>query len=38
MSSTGRQEDSIEWNEPLPILLGYPSASLHATLETRGDG
>lgn len=38
MSSTGRQEDSIEWNEPLPILLGYPSASLHVTLETRGDG
>lgn len=38
MSPRGRQDDSIEWNELLPILLGYPSASLHATLETRGDG
>ncbi|MGN0094733.1 MAG: hypothetical protein ACI38U_01590 [Corynebacterium sp.] len=37
MSPTGRPEDTIEWNELLPVLLGYPSASFHAVLETRGD-
>ncbi|AHW63811.1 Hypothetical protein CGLY_06830 [Corynebacterium glyciniphilum AJ 3170] len=33
-----RQSTGIEWNELLPILLGYPSDSLHATLVMRGDG
>lgn len=30
--------DTIEWNELLAVLVGYPSDTLHATLEIRGRG